>query len=505
MPSSFFRKLSFFIAIFALTVPVFAQDEYPLIEWVECPFEIPDGEEEGETLDCGILYTYEDHFSDDDLGEVSIAFTILYSIDESTSDPVMYLEGGPGGSPLSGVEEWTESSVRQNHDFILVDQRGTGFSLPSLNCIEVEEDESDDSIEAQQACFDRLTDEGINLNAYNSLQSASDIAQLMELLQYEMEYSEYNLLGISYGTRLALTLMREYPENIRSVILDSVYPPNVDAYEQQAVNNYNGLRMLFDGCAADAACDSAYPDLEATFYDIYTSLNGTPAEYEVEDPDTGEVYDEQLTGDAFLDLVVESLYSTTAIPELPLVIYEVSEGNYDIVGLIDAEEIADQFGRTALPRQEDEGDISDSEGMFNAVECIEELPFNNFDEAVAASANIPQPIQGYLLSIVEDQFAICALYGLDAADDIETEAVYSDIPTLVLAGDYDPITPPSDARIAAETLSNSYYFEFPGHGHGIVDTGDCANGIIAGFLADPTTEPNGSCIAGIGLPVFVIR
>jgi pimeloyl-ACP methyl ester carboxylesterase len=509
MPSRLFTMLWLFVCVFVLSFSALAQEaELPMIQWSSCPFEIPDGETEGETLDCGTLITYEDHFLDDDDAQVELAFAILYSNNKPSSAPVIYLEGGPGGSALSGVDSWVESSVRVNNDLILLDQRGTGFSLPSLNCIEVETYEGDDPLEAEQACFDRFVEEGINLNAYNSAQSATDIAELMALLQEEKDYREFNLLGISYGTRLALTMLRDYPESIRSAIIDSVYPPNVNAYEQQGVNNYRGLQMLFDGCTADPDCDSAYPNLDAVFYDIYVSLNETPATYESEDRDTGEVSEQQLKGDSFLDLIVQSLYSTTAIPELPLVIYEVSEGNYGIVDLIDTGELSEGFNRSPAFLQDegdDLGDISDSEGMFNAVECKEELPFNNLDKAVEASAIIPDPIHDYLVSSIENQFSTCELYGLEPADVIETEPIYSDIPTLVLAGSYDPITPPADAQMAAETLSSSYYFEFPGYGHGITDASDCAKSIIAEFLADPTVEPDGTCIADIEGPAFVIR
>ena len=495
-----------FISVFALSFSAFAQDdELPFIQWSDCPFEIPEGEVEGESLDCGYMITYEDHFSDEATQEVELAFAILYSINEPMPDSVIYLEGGPGGSALSSVDGWAESSVRTNHDLILLDQRGTGYSVPSMNCIEMETDEYDDVVLASQACFDRMVDEGITIGVYNSAQSAADIAELMALLQEEMNYTEYNLLGVSYGTRLALTMLRDYPESIRSVILDSVYPPNQNAYEQQAVNQYRGLRMLFDGCAADPDCDNAYPDLESVFYETYESLDATPAVYQTEDPDTGEVSEEELTGGSFLDAIVQALYSTTAIPELPLVIYEVSEGNYDVMGLIDSGELSGNFSRQPLRQDSDEGDISDSEGMFNAVECKEELPFNDFDEAVEAAAVIPDPIHDYLLSEIENQFLICQIYGLEPADDVEMDAVYSDVPTLVLAGDYDPITPPADAQLAAETLGSSYYFEFPSHGHGITDSGDCANYIIAEFLADPTVEPDGSCIADILRPAFIIR
>lgn len=172
--------LSTFICLFILSIPVFAQEELeaPFIEWTDCPFEIPEDETEGETLDCGYLVTYEDHFSEEDDAQVEIAFAILYSIEEPAPDPVIYLEGEPGGSALTNADEWAESDVRLNNYLILLDQRGTGYSSPSLNCIEVENDEGDDALVAEQACFDRFIEEGINLNAYNSAQSATDISEL---------------------------------------------------------------------------------------------------------------------------------------------------------------------------------------------------------------------------------------------------------------------------------------------------------------------------------------
>jgi pimeloyl-ACP methyl ester carboxylesterase len=110
-----------------------------------------------------------------------------------------------------------------------------------------------------------------------------------------------------------------------------------------------------------------------------------------------------------------------------------------------------------------------------------------------------------LIGEIENQFMVCDLNSLEPADDIENEDISSDIPTLVLAGDYDPITPLSDAQLAAETLSYSYYFEFPGHGHGITDSSDCGRSVIDQFLADPTIEPDGSCIDELGGPLFIIR
>src|SRR4026208_1823459 len=101
-----------FLCLFALSFSALAQDnQLPSIQWTDCPFEIPEGETEGQTLDCGTLVTYEDHFSEDDPAQVELAFAILYATNEATSDPVIYLEGGPGGSALSAVDDWAQSSI----------------------------------------------------------------------------------------------------------------------------------------------------------------------------------------------------------------------------------------------------------------------------------------------------------------------------------------------------------------------------------------------------------
>jgi pimeloyl-ACP methyl ester carboxylesterase len=144
--------------------------------------------------------------------------------------------GGPGGHAIESVVLSFDmfAPFVENRDLIVFDQRGTGFSQPSLNCQELTdlvydlidenlsiEEIEDRQIEAVKQCRDRITREGINLSLYNSAQSAADLNDLRMALDYE----SWNILGISYGTRLALTAMRDFPDGIRSVILDSVYPP----------------------------------------------------------------------------------------------------------------------------------------------------------------------------------------------------------------------------------------------------------------------------------------
>ncbi|MCA9904902.1 MAG: alpha/beta fold hydrolase, partial [Anaerolineae bacterium] len=199
-----------------LAAPVLAQDELPYVELTDCWMDLPDGLVEGDDVDCGLLFVPEDR-TDPDSATIELAVAILYaSEDDVQPDPIIYLAGGPGGNAVDELEAWVDIPYIQDRDLILLDQRGTGYSFPSLNCPEIEESEDD----ATQACRDRLVADGVNLQAYNSAENAADVADLRVALGYD----EWNLYGISYGTRLAQTIVRDYPQGIRSVILDSAYP-----------------------------------------------------------------------------------------------------------------------------------------------------------------------------------------------------------------------------------------------------------------------------------------
>lgn len=454
-------------------------DYVPDFEEDTCPFELF----EGDHIRCGYLYVPEVR-SDPDSREVELAVAILASRSSNPkADPILYLEGGPGGSALADPDSWLESPLLDERDIILLDQRGTGFSLPSLNCIELEaEDEQVSTLEAAQACRDRLENEGVNLAAYNSAASAADIHDLRLALGYE----EWNLLGISYGTRLGLTVMRDAPQGIRSVILDSVYPPNINAYTDQPLNNADAIQALLDGCAANKACHEAYPTLSEHFYELIDELNDAPYEND----------EDYIDGGVIIDTLVSTLYDTSTIPELPFVINEAYYENYEpMLNLMGGD---DEEGANRLERRpfQDE-DLSDSEGQFYSVECHEEVPFGNLAEAKAKVASYPPQLTDKLLADLEELFQVCGFWGAGEADPIEAQAVQSPLPTLLLAGEYDPVTPPSWAKLATTTLAQHYYFEIPAGGHSLTDAGDCPLGIIIGFLNNPLSQPDGSCIREI--------
>jgi pimeloyl-ACP methyl ester carboxylesterase len=138
--------------------------------------------------------------------------------------------------------------------------------------------------------------------------------------------------------------------------------------------------------------------------------------------------------------------------------------------------------------------------MHYSVWCREEQSFETQEEALALAADLP-PVFGEYFAASPD-WEVCAGWGAGVADAVENEAVISDIPTLVLSGHYDPVTPPSSGRQAAETLSNSFFYEFRYLAHGAMRSNRCALRIGLAFLDDPWSEPDASCMEGLGSPEF---
>lgn len=478
---------------------------YPRIEWLEkCKFDNvflpPDTETLGETIVCGELQTYENP-TDSKSNIISVAFTILYAESNTPrTDPMVYLEGGPGGSALFYIDPWVTSPLRQDRDIILVDQRGTGYSTPSLSCYAYVPSYYFADLDDIERCADGLAANGVDLGNYNTVNNAADLAMLMQLLQEDMGYSQYNLLGISYGTRLGLAIMRDHPELVRSAILDSVYPQVVDHYADLAPNLQRAIEAMFAACERDAVCNEAYPNLEAIFYEVLEDLSsGRNSEYTVD----------------FLNTIFNALYSKSRIMALPAAIYlyyegNISEGDRYLYGGVDVggtyEDYYDAYDPDVVDAYFDAYyDFNHADAFFMALECQEEFFFTNYDIAVQANLdrNTNTIIADSQLYDVERMGIECPLWFVTGAPAIANERVYSDIPTLVVAGEFDPITPPDYAKVARETLPNSYYFTFPGEGHGVIDGHPCTTSVFNDFLTDPYTEPDASCRSEMGIDFFV--
>jgi pimeloyl-ACP methyl ester carboxylesterase len=497
----------------ALSVAVHAPERAsaaftPTFEDAACPMPLPEGQVAA-NVRCGYLTVQETHGKDDGR-TLKLAVAILKSTSAKPEpDPVVYLTGGPGAPALEGEfqglgEAKTAAFIQSKRDFIFFDQRGTGHSQPALDCPETahvlldalaanrtaaEQRAAND--EALLACRGRLISDGVNLNAYNSRESAHDIADLMSALGYD----EYNLYGTSYGPRLELTAMREVPQHIRSVILDSPLAVNANSLVDQPADLQRSLNEVFHACSSDRECHTAYPDFEQQFWEVIRRANEHPIEVQINDAD-GKPIDIKISGRQILNGVFVALYNDSTISVLPLATDAIYHGNYGIVALL-AQQIVFAFSDEAA-------------GMTTSVDCSEEIPFLTADLLESASEGVRQEILDAEVGVTTeaarlDELALCKAWGTPPPPALENQAVASDIPTMVLDGQFDPITPPRYGALAAEKLSRSYVFQFPTSGHGVTyQQYACASSMIASFLAEPETKPNASCIAGIGPLEFAI-
>jgi len=462
---------------------------------------------EGETVECGYLVVPENRM-DPNSRNIRLAVAIFRHPDGAPEpDPIIYLEGGPGGSPLKAKVPNFDASFgpifAANRDIILFDQRGVGFSEPVLDCpaftelyldlldfqvdgeLLTAQEILDRKVEAFMACAEDLSMVA-DLSAYNTVANAADVNDLRLALGYD----QVNLYGSSYGTRLALGVMRDFPEGVRSVVLDAPYGPEVDIYLDTPSSFDRALTVLTRECAADDACNAAYPDLRTVLFDTVDQLNESPASFEVIHPLTRESYTKLLDGDGLTELVFRSLYITAMRPVLPQAIYDAGEETFT------------SFLPTAMLdilRQ----DIR-SWGMYFSVLCNEEISFSTWKEFEAAVADYPE-FAGFFAGFEVGglAYAVCPGWGAGQADARENEPVTSDVPTLITTGEYDPIVPPGWGQRAAETLTNSYFFEYPGMGHG-VSFGGCPRSMMLAFLDDPATAPDDACVAVLEIAPFVV-
>ena len=140
-----------------------------------------------------------------------------------------------------------------------------------------------------------------------------------------------------------------------------------------------------------------------------------------------------------------------------------------------------------------------SEGLYNSVECVEEAPFGSPEDVIAANAAVEPRLSQAInnTALYQD----CAAWDVTPAEAVENQAVVSDIPTLILSGEHDPITPPAWGFSAVEHLSRAQHLVFPGVAHGVLGSSGCSNRVVDDFLSAPEQPVDTSCVAELS-PLF---
>ena len=474
-------------AILLTTVrPLAAAEPVPRFEPGDCPFA---GEQWAtvEDIDCGYLVVPENRRLDSDR-TLRLPVAILRSTSDTPEpDPYLFIQGGPGLPSLRWAEQTAHHPqtrrIRERRDYILLDLRGTGdapdpcshVGAATLRTYAADLTAAQHRariVEVLHQCAQQALEAGHDLAAYTSVQTAADIGDLMRLLPYE----EWNLFGVSAGSRIALVAMRDAPDRIRSVILDSPLPIAPVDFANAVAHFASALERMFAACAADAQCHETYPTLEADLYDAIAHLDREPAVIPMDD-------DDLYPGRAFTvnsaDLVKafgQTLSNSSFLSVYPLFVREAAAGNRAVMAAM----IAALGGGAA----DGVFNHATSEGML----CYDEAPYSSQALYERAAAPFPMALRGVgYLSHCED-------WPFPSATPEEIEPVVSSIPTLILHGEFDHMTPMAFGEELMGRLDNAHMFVFPNTGHYASVDDSCAQSMILDFLDDPMARPDDDCI-----------
>lgn len=430
---------------------------------------------------CGNLVTWENRLTKK--RTISLPFIRLKTKSEAPKpDPVVYTAGGPGVGSLRRARgaQYLRAYMAER-DFIIFEQRGTTNSKPALECPEVDlaltsnvdsAKRKSKLLSAVKTCKQRLKGDKIDLSAYTTRAIAKDFDELRGLLKIK----KWNLFGGSYSTRIMLTIMRDYPEGVRSAILDSPLPLSVNYDETSVDGVVRSLNLLFERCRQDPTCNQKYPGLRKLFYETVDELNKNPVVSTVKTKQHPDGLQISVDGTDLINRAYDRLNYPDGVSVFPSEIKNASEKNKDFLL------------KLANAKIQSSGFVW---GMRYSVWCADEMPFQ-IESRIASNRTRYARLKGFG---IQKNFAdICRIWDVPESPLVESKPVISDIPTLVLSGSFDPNTPPEWGILVSENLTNSYFFEFPDIGHLINFNSSCGIKMIGEFLKKPTSEPDAGCI-----------
>lgn len=473
------------LAVFLLCLAGSAMAQpLPRLERERCVFRPP----RTDRLECYVLVVKENREKASSR-EVRLKVDVLKAKRRIDPDPMVYLAGGPGDAPLvasnvgadplSEGDWWNDTAIiRKRRDVIILSERGAGGSTPNLDCFDsrtteearaarraVTQAQERDILIHCRAEFDRKR---IDLAMFTTPTLADDVADLARVFSL----NKINLYGISYGTRWALEVMRRHPGIVRSAVLDGVYPPEINGEQREPDIVRSVFEQLYADCASDSYCRKHHPDFSTSVKTIIDDAEVNPLKITLQLDDGPQPA--KLDGTKILMVLLHMMREGEAslIPEAVAGIRRgdtklfrqfAEDFENDDGGLL--EEYAQQFG-----------------GLFNTIECRESWA------AVDVAARDKSILIGGIYGLTAKASKLptyCPVWHVPPAPPAERQPVRSDIPTLLLSGSFDWLTPPSWGKEAARHLSVSRHVVFRGQGHGVSSQDPCAARLRDEFFVNP--------------------
>jgi len=504
-------------------IDYFARDTFRIDTFV-CPFKSDIDYEPGE-IECGLLQVPENREKPDsrfiELHFVKLSSTWDDEEEDSESDSdsdeetklapgkrddaVIYLSGGPGAHATGYVERFKDHRIRKHRDMYILEQRGIAYSgefcpkynarKPEIYDVDTFDGQQQASLTAAGDCAANAAAAGVDLSGYNTIENARDVHAFRRALDIE----QWNVWGISYGTILGQAYIKEDPEGIRAIVLDSIVPLNAgeDYQHWRFVNAYvRDLRKLDELCRTDEACAERYPDLEDRLRRATQTIIDEPITVDVNDTEIYPSGNATVFSDIAAFLPFTMLYEQTNYPGLPGMIYAWA----DIL------EKRDETLFKALAEASGDGGFGGiSQGMYNAILCLDGFRRAQVDSNAADRSEFPIFSAAIGTREFDEKAAqLCIDAGMAPRDMTEYEPVKTDIPALIVAGDMDPVTPPPLAKAILPGFSNATYVEFPYTGHGPLRSVECGGDLLNLFFDDPSAEPDLSCVDEVEPPEFYV-
>jgi pimeloyl-ACP methyl ester carboxylesterase len=394
----------------------------------------------------------------------------------ASAEPLFLLAGGPGQSAADLYASYAGAFARanRNHDIVLVDQRGTGKSEPLVCSYPDDLADTEAALpELRRATAACLAKYGDRVRFYTTSVAVRDL----DRVRLALGYSAIDLYGSSYGTRVAELYMRRHPRETHAVVLDGVTYPEQSIGPDTPLDGQRALDLIVSRCQSTPDCSAAYPSLAAELAELRRRFGREKLPLVIADPTSGEPFPLEFDRGVFSASLRFLSYSATEASLLPTLIHQASLGRAAPLAaetLMMARQVRDQL----------------ASGMQNSVICSEDVPFFHLSDV--ERQRIGQTYQG--MEQLDALGEICKLWPQGPVDADLHAPLRSQVPTLLLSGEADPVTPPADAERLARGLAFHRHLIVAGEGHGQIITG-CVPKLMANFLdaADPK-KLDASCL-----------
>ena len=399
------------------------------------------------TAICGTLTVYEDR-AEQAGRSISIQYIVIKA-KHPTDRAIAFNPGGPGGSAIEAAPDFADGALgmlRDRHDILLVDNRGTGESAPQ-QCDFAPRSRPElyfmqlwpDTL--VKACRDRLAARA-NLSLYSTSVAADDLDDVRAALGYE----KLALFGGSYGTRFYLDYARRHPDHVESIVLDGVAPPHFYVLPlPMAAGAQASIDALIAACQADATCAKHFPSFGGHFAALVGRFDAGPVLVPLPGPATrGRRV--RLSKEVFAETVRHAMYSEDAA-QLPVIVERSYHGDYAALATL-VEQMTRQFAS------------NQATGLNLSVTCAEDIPFIAEADVVRTSSS---SFEGD--ARVRAQQRACREWHVTPVPADFIEPVRTSLPILMVSGSDDPATPPSYAKQALSLLPNARMLLVPGASH----------------------------------------